>query len=232
MGFGTLFIGYFFLLNFAYISFTDAICGSIMLYGLYKLSKINKPFGISAIFAAAFTLLGVIELLAWALGLFFPMPTLTVFYSVSSIVRYSLILFTSTFMLYGMRDVAKEVRLLDLSEKCERLSYITAPIYSANILLEIFGLFDLKETQALYTLTAFAIVITLALVALTLIRIYSCYMRICMPSDTMEEKKSRFSFVNAFRKHEEEKQREYAEYKLQKFKDKLEKKNKGKKQSK
>ena len=54
-------------------------------------------------------------------------------------------------------------------------------------------------------------------------------MRICMPEDKeMEEKESKFGFVNSFRRHEEEKQREYAEYRLEKMKKKMEKKSKRK----
>ena len=47
-----------------------------------------------------------------------------------------------------------------------------------------------------------------------------------MPADNKpkEEKKSRFGFVNAFREHEEQKKREYFEYKLEKAKMKAEKK--------
>ena len=49
-------------------------------------------------------------------------------------------------------------------------------------------------------------------------------MRICMPEDEdMPEKESKFKLVNAFRRHEEEKRREYAEYKLDKLKKKQQK---------
>ena len=45
-----------------------------------------------------------------------------------------------------------------------------------------------------------------------------------MPEDeNMPEKESKFKFVNAFRRHEEEKRKEYADYKLEKFKKKQEK---------
>jgi hypothetical protein len=64
----------------------------------------------------------------------------------------------------------------------------------------------------------------MALIVISLIVIYNCYMRICMPEDEdMPEKESRFKFVNAFRRHEEEKRKEYADYKLEKFKKKQQK---------
>ena len=44
MGFGTLFFGYFLLLNITYYSFTDLIAALIAAMGLYKLSSVNRPF--------------------------------------------------------------------------------------------------------------------------------------------------------------------------------------------
>jgi hypothetical protein len=49
-----------------------------------------------------------------------------------------------------------------------------------------------------------------------------------MPEDKKEyvPRPSRFGFVNRFRAHEDEKRREYAEYKLEKKKKKFAKRNK------
>ena len=52
-------------------------------------------------------------------------------------------------------------------------------------------------------------------------------MKICMPEDKdneVEDKPSRFGFVNKYHEHTAEKQREYAEYKLEKLKKKNSKK--------
>ena len=71
-----------------------------------------------------------------------------------------------------------------------------------------------------------SIIATLALIGVNLSVVFSAYYRICMPEDQgveFKEKKSKFGFVNAFRAHEEEKQREYAEYKLDKMKKQAEK---------
>ena len=54
-------------------------------------------------------------------------------------------------------------------------------------------------------------------------------MKICMPEDVdndVPDKPSRFEFVNKHREHTLQKQREYAEYKLEKFKKKNSKKKK------
>ena len=62
MGFGTLFVGYFFILNFPYCAYTDALAALLMLYGLYKLSGINENFKRATYFTAVFALFGIAEL--------------------------------------------------------------------------------------------------------------------------------------------------------------------------
>ena len=73
MGFGTLFVGYFLLLNVGYTYYTDALAAAIMLYAFYRLSSINKPFRRAAFAAGAFLVFGLSELilsLISSLGIF------------------------------------------------------------------------------------------------------------------------------------------------------------------
>ena len=56
-----------------------------------------------------------------------------------------------------------------------------------------------------------------------LVTIYRAYMKICMPEDVdndVSDKPSKFEFINKHREHTMQKQREYAEYKLEKLKKK------------
>ena len=62
MGFGTLFIGYFLLLNLTYYGFTDVIAASVMLLGLYKLSPVNKYFRAAALSSGVFLAFSLGEL--------------------------------------------------------------------------------------------------------------------------------------------------------------------------
>ena len=233
MGFGTLFIGYFLILNFAYTAFTDAIAGVLVLYGLYKLSNVNREFTISAIISAIFTFAGIAELIlevAQFLSLI-SLPPLV--YSVTGIVRASLLCARTAYMLLGMQSVSSEVGLGSLSMIIRRLYVLTIPVYGVNLALEIMGLFSLEEVGVLLILSVISLVASITLTVLILIRIYDCYAKICMPEDKREDdkpKESKFGFVNAFRRHEEEKRQEYADYRLEKFKKKMEKKkNKEKK---
>ena len=227
MGFGILFIGYFLLLNFTYGGLTDALAAILLLYGLYSLSKINKPFKIGAYISAVFSVFGIFELAFAILEMFFSVEIPSPLGAVIGAFKYLLIGSVTYFMLRGMKDVSREVGIKPLSYKCEQTSYLVFPIYGVSVILEILGIFSIFDAKILSVIAAFCIVTSLVLTVMVLYCTYSCYAKICMPNqkDTSdEEKPSRFGFVNAFRRHEEEKQREYAEYKLNKLKKSREKK--------
>ena len=223
MGFGTLFCGYFLLLNFAYYAFTDAISAILMLYALYKLSRVNIGFRRAMYASLGFFTFGTVELLVKAAMMIFTITEPPLYTSIVGAIRYGVLLVLTYFILSGIREVASEVKLHVLSDKAARCMLLTLIIYSVNILLELIGIFEFAS----YVLNYFAvimIVLTLTLLVINLTVIYSSYMRICMPGDEERgELPSRFGFINAFRRHEEEKQKEYAEYRLQKEKQKKEK---------
>ena len=228
MGFGTLFIGYFFLLNFPYCEFTDAIAAVAMLYGLYKLSKINEWFRTASYFSIGFTALGVFELCIELYGMFSHIDPSSPIFFVTVLIRHLIVLAVTAFMMLGIRDVAREVGLSSLAEKSKRGAYVAVAVYAVSILLECTLLSGFIPDKLLAFLYVFITLATLTLIIFNLTCIYSAYMRICMPDDKeMEEKESKLEFVNAFRRHEEEKSREYAEYKLEKMRKKQEKNKKG-----
>ena len=226
MGFGTLFAGYFLILNFTYYRFTDAIAGVIMLYALYKLSSVNKYFRYASIAAAALTLFGVGEFGVAIFDMLFSIESSAALNTYLALIRHFLIAATTLLMLLGMRDVSREVGLRSLRVRCNYLAYVTLGVYTANIILETSGLDAWIPTALLGPLAAITLLATLALIVANLYCIFSCYSKICMPEDNSlndTEKKSRFGFINDFREHTAEKQREYAEYKLSKIKKKAEK---------
>ena len=229
MGFGTYFIGYFLILNFAFYGFTDAIAAAIMLLGLYKLSSVNREFRVAAIIAAIFLMLGCFELgselyVSLFSGKLSPALTSTV-----AILRHALIAATTVAALAGIRSVADEVGIPTLSKRAARLAYVTPVVYVLLILLEtpLPSLEFLVHAAAVIALLA--LLFSLALIIANLSTIYSAYMQICMPEDLeMNEPSSKFGFVNAMRRHEEEKQREYREYRLERLRQKNAKKTKNK----
>lgn len=223
MGFGILFIGFFLLLNIPYHNYTDAIAAVISLYALYKLSSVNKNFGRASYAAIGFSVFGILEFFYSALIVFIPSLDIPDIFTSVSIVRYTVICALSVFTFLGMRDVANEVGLRVIAIKCERVIYMSYPIYALSVISEVLSFFRLPFTVMQY-ISVMILVCNMALIVISLIVIYNCYMRICMPEDEdMPEKESKFGFVNALRRHEAEKQQEYAEYKLEKLKKKQQK---------
>lgn len=223
MGFGILFIGFFLLLNIPYHSYTDAISAVISLYALYKLSGVNLNFKRASYVAIGFSVFGFLEFLYSAIIVFVPTLDIPEVFTVVSVVRYAVVCLLSVMTFLGMRDVANEVGLRVIAIKCERVIYMSYPIYALSVISELLSFFDLPFTVMQY-IAVVILVCNMALIIISLMVIYNCYMRICMPEDEdMPERESKFGFVNAFRRHEDEKRREYAEYKLEKMKKKQQK---------
>lgn len=231
MGFGTLLGGYFLLLNFTYYRFTDVIAALLMLYALYKLSGINQMFKLSAIGSAVFSAFGLAELVLGFLEIFSIIELSPIAISLIAMLRNFAVGLITVLMLIGIRDVAAEVGLPRLQIKANYLSYVTMVVYVGNIFLQTAELSSWIPVTVLVPASIIFIIATMALICVNLSAIFTCYQKICMPSEKKEtaykEKKSRFGFVNRFRAHEEQRQREYAEYKLDKMKKKSEKRKSG-----
>ena len=210
MGFGTLFIGYFLLLNVTYYSYTDLICALIMALGLYKLSTVNRYFKYTLYTALAFAAVGATEFVREVILTFSPTANLSLEFL--PILRSAALCALTVCLLLGIREVATEVDLPSLATRAKRMTIPAALIYLSAIILDTPSLFASIEPIAVAVVFVLLLIATLFLIINNLITIYSAYMRICMPSELTENKQSRFEFVNKFRKYEEEKSAEYAKY--------------------
>ena len=220
MGFGILFIGYFLLLNIAYYFYTDAIAAIITLLALHKLSGINRPFKQAMWVALGFSVFACAEFAIEMLCAYSFVPNEAQIHSAVAVLRYGILLALNVLMLGGMREVSSEVGLAKISDKCRRLIYTSAFIYTLDIILEVSSLTSFIDVRILVTLSVAALLTTLVVTAMVLFEIYHCYMRICMPGQDAHESKSRFEFVNKFRAHEEARAKEYADYKREKHRQK------------
>ena len=211
MGFGTLFIGYFLLLNLTYYGFTDVIAASVMLLGLYKLSKVNKYFKDSMISAAAFLIFALGEFGLATYEIFMRPIGNAALISAMSVLRCISVCLLTILMLKGIETVAKEIELDDAAIKAKKLFIITTVTYSAWIILE--APISFINDYVLGVLSLLTILATIALIILNLTLIYTCYMRICMPGDENigENKPSRFAFVNEYRARKAERDKELEE---------------------
>ena len=224
MGFGTLFIGYFLLLNLTYYGFTDVIAAAVMLLGLYRLAPVNKYFSYSVIASAVFLLFSFGEFGMSVYEMFYRPISSTTLISSMSVIRSLIIAALTVLMLKGIEEIAREVELEDMPRKAYRLAISTAVTYSVWIILEapltFLGDF-IPAVLSLITLIA-----TIVLIIVNLSTIYTCYMRICMPGneDIMKDKPSRFTFVNEYRARKAERAKDEAEARLQRLKERAEKK--------
>ncbi len=213
MGFGTLFIGYFFLVNISYFHYTDVICAAIMLLALYRLSWVNRSFLTAMAFSGVFTVFSLVELGGAIVDTFIPGSIGTLLDYVA-IPRYILIFALTVAILHGIAEVAAEVDARELSARARR----TLPFCLIYLIMAVLELPELAALgKAVVIASIIVIIALLILLAMNLVTIYRAYMQICMPDERAhKEKKSRFGFINRFREYEEGKAREYAEYKMNK----------------
>ncbi len=224
MGFGTLFIGYFLVLNLVNYGATDLIAGIIMMMAFYKLRTVNKYFSFAILPSALFTLVGVPELVEFAMFLFDRDMTWILTYTTAP--RFLMLCIISILMMKGIEQVAREVEVYKTAKNAKNVQPFIYLVFGGMMILELPITFGAEAVWINYV----ALVFLLGCFALTLYSlsvIYSAYRWICMPEDVdneVEDKPSRFGIVNSFRQHQEKRNREYAEYKLEKMKNKASKK--------
>lgn len=206
MGFGTLFIGYFLLLNLTYFGFTDVIAASVMLLALYKLSPVNKHFKTGAVASGVFLAFSLCEFGISAYEMFFGAIGSPLLVTLLSIVRAVAVCTLTVLILLGIEAVAREVDVEELPTKAKKLVVATLVIYTMWIALE--APISFMSDYVLAVLSLLTILATLALIILNLTVIYTCYMKICMPGDedVTKEKPSRFAFVNEYRARKAERE--------------------------
>ena len=229
MGFGTLFIGYFLLLNITYYTFTDVIAAAVMLLGLYKLSTVSRYFRAPVAFAALFAVFGFAELVIGVTDmLFVKLLSNELLVSALAVARSVLIAAITLLMLKAMYGIARELDVEKVPLKCRTMMIWTTLLYGAEILFETPFISTLipAEVSAVFYLVIIIGMIVVVISNLTII--YSCYMQICMPEDLngKPEKPSRFAFVNEYRRRKAEKEAHELEEMRRKREEKLRRKKK------
>ena len=229
MGFGTLFFGYFLLLNITYFTFSDLLAALIMAMGLYKLWDVNSQFKSAFYVSIAFSAIGLVELVCGSVTMFYPLVSLDTVLDYAALLRCIVIAILTLFILRGIERVAAEVGLDELAKRAKTSMPASLILYLISAILSV--PLNANETfmKVLAVSSVLVLLATMIIVAVNLVTIYRAYMKICMPEDVdneIEERPSRFEFINRHREHTEKKQREYAEYKLEKFRKKNSKKKK------
>ena len=182
MGFGTLFIGYFLLLNITYFQFySDIIAALVMLMGLVKLSKFNREFGAAAAFCALFSLISLAELGEVIYEMFVPSFNSQYLVATLSVVRYAVLGVMTVALMLGIRSLAKEVDHKPLELRAGTSVYFSGVIYFLALLTELPSL-SAVIPQNVWVYAGFAIQISFIVIVASVLRtIYGAYMSIFMP---------------------------------------------------
>lgn len=226
MGFGTLFIGYFLILNMVKPAASDVIAGLVILLALLRLSSVNGKFALSRIFAAVFAAVGLFRFCLCFGEMILPSwSTLeAAIEPYMSMARYALLIPLTTFILLGIEEVAREVELEKVPTRARFLAVFGMGVRALFFVCSL----PVAVHPILYV---GAIFIEFVYVVTVLSLIWRCYMMICMPEDIdgKRKKPSRFAFVNEYRERQKEKEREMAEYRLEQMKKHAKKKGSKKK---
>ena len=229
MGFGTLFLGYFLLLNIYYYGFTDLIAALVMAIALQKLSSVNAPFKKAFFASLVFGFVGAVEMALGFIDMFFPVLNASAIIPYIDIPRYIIAAILTLLIFSGIEEVSREVGLSVLAARARISMIFSLAVYFLSSILSVPLTSDFIPVKVFATAGVIIQFTTLFVVGLNLYVIYKAYAKICMPEDNeldMEEAPSRFEFVNRHREHTKQKQREYAEYKLEKMKKKASRKKK------
>ena len=193
MGFGYLFIGYFLLLGFTY---TDVFAGAVMFGGMRPLTRYcpdNRPLSWAKLILWPFTVISgaifVIRLLHFCkVSLTLPEVLLTV---LQGITMTLLMLFT-LFLMLGIRKLALEVGLPKIASRAVTCLTMCLILWLLRM-LGTTGIYSLIGKAASLSETFPSYVNMILVLAdfvrnvITLVLLYSCYMRICLEGDESME---------------------------------------------
>lgn len=222
MGFGTLFIGYFFLINISYFAYTDIISAMVMLMGLYQLSSVNRQFRLGAYASGAFALFSLGELSIALIDAFASPGWTTSIMPYSDAAHYLFIFIITLFIFRGIEQVSLEVEAYELSKSAKTAVPLSA-IFAVASIFELPFLAGLFGNIVAYLYFAILLAVVISVLS-NLITVYKAYMQICMPGqETKKKKPSKLKFMDKFYDSIEQGSREYAEYKMDKRKNKTKK---------
>ncbi len=108
-------------------------------------------------------------------------------------------------MLYAIRAIAKETEVKKISDRAVR-NFVFLCLYGGVVGVSYLCM-DVKNPTILATLTIAMWLLYFAVIFLDLALIFSCYRWICDEDDVeMEQRPSRFAFINEYRRQRDEKQ--------------------------
>ncbi len=213
MGFGTLFIGYFLLLNITMPGASDIIATLVMLLGLYRLKTVNEKLKAGFYIDCLFTVYALVELVLWGLDIM-KMLDVTAILPYTGMLRSLFVAVLTIAILSGIHNVAKEVELEKLPRRATAMIYLSLIVFGIAILMEA-PVFTAWSPIFYSVMTIIAVLGSFVVIIINLTIIYTAYARICMPGD--EKRRSADNgkgggIFESFRRRRAEREAEDAEY--------------------
>ncbi len=200
MGFGLLFIGYLFSLDYSLQSVTfdllpDVIGYLIMFSAMCKLGPYNKGFGYAKLLLLPLIALGGVTVAFEAAGIAGYTPgsvILDIVKMCGMLSKFFTFAYTVALTI-GIRDIARETDLKNVSFRAIRNMAVSVFYYLAYIALDLLPISGAEAQMVNMIVYIFGLIVIL----LNLVLIFSCYMRICLEGDEdMPRKPSRFAIIN------------------------------------
>ena len=176
MGFGILFLACFF--TFVGIltplsAFTYVIGSALMLYALYKLSEQNKMFLLSAIGSFVLFLVSLATVFLYVFGI----VSVSV-YSITVLIQSYLTVLIAILLLIGIYLISKEVELKKIQARAVVNIIFVVIYFVCDVISSL-----VKSEEVLKRIGLIGIISEIIYIALILINVFNCYMRICYEDD-------------------------------------------------
>ena len=176
MGFGILFLACFF--TFVGIltplsAFTYVIGSALMLYALYKLSEQNKMFLLSAIGSFVLFLVSLATVFLYVFGIVSVSA-----YSITVLIQSYLTVLIAILLLIGIYLISKEVELKKIQARAVVNIIFVAIYFLCDVISSL-----VKSEEILKRIGLIGIISEIIYIALILINVFNCYMRICYEDD-------------------------------------------------
>ena len=200
MGFGLLFIGYLFTLDYSLQRVTfdllpDVIGYLIMFSAMCKLAPYNKGFGYAKLLLLPLVALGGVTAAFEVAGVVGYTPgsiIVDVVKTCSALSKFFMFAYTVALTI-GIRDIARETDLPNVVFRAIRNMAMSSLYYVAYIATDFMPIDGAKAQMVNMVVYTFGVLI----IFINLILIFSCYMRICLEGDEdMPVKPSRFAIIN------------------------------------
>ena len=216
MGFGLLFFGYFIATLMSvhtYGSYFRLIGYAMVFVSALKLKKYNRKFAFLSVSSILMIALSIALVIGDVCGYLYELMIVDAnifgdaFRLYIGYVEMAVSFILNTALLYAIQSIAKETEVEKIYSGAIR-NFVFVCIYFALYVLQLLPIPALEDFGKYFS--APLLLMYFVWIILNIVLIYQCYANICDENDVeMEQKPSRFAFVNNMRAKSEERKQKY-----------------------